>query len=201
MATNLNYKVMEKELSPEQSLQLISRMISEVKSDYREKGFLYLLWGWLVLGAGLIHYVLLLTNLVQAKFAWFSWPLFMLTGGVITFIHKWKQGNSGKPASYVTRHMWSLYLAFVVTLIVSLVAAGNFEVSYPFIMLLYGMTSFAAGFGLKFKPLWIGGILSWLIGAIAFQLPFETQLLLLCLVVVISYLIPGYILKRGTNGV
>lgn len=35
--------------SPKDSLQLIDQMINQAKNRFSENGFLYLLWGWLIL--------------------------------------------------------------------------------------------------------------------------------------------------------
>jgi hypothetical protein len=43
----------------------------------------------------------------------------------------------------------------------------------------------------------IGGILNWLIALTAFYVSFDIQLLLLALSMVVSYLIPGYLVKAS----
>jgi hypothetical protein len=69
------------------------------------------------------------------------------------------------------------------------------QTTYPLIISLYGLGTFVSGGVLKFKPLIIGGIACWIISIIAFLVPPMTVLLLTALSVVVSYLIPGYMLK------
>jgi hypothetical protein len=48
----------EKVLNPQESLRIIRESIDLAKSSFRENGFHYLLWGWLVAGACLADYYL-----------------------------------------------------------------------------------------------------------------------------------------------
>lgn len=51
--------------SPKDSLQLIDSMINQAKNRFTENGFLYLLWGWLILICSVGHFVLLKLQLVK----------------------------------------------------------------------------------------------------------------------------------------
>jgi hypothetical protein len=62
-------------------------------------------------------------------------------------------------------------------------------------MLIYGTWLFISGGALKFRPLIFGGIINWVIGAIAFFADFEQQLILLALAVLLGYILPGHLLK------
>ena len=49
----------EAELSPQQSFELIERMINKVKDRFNDNGHLYLLWGWTVLICSIAQFILL----------------------------------------------------------------------------------------------------------------------------------------------
>jgi hypothetical protein len=67
---------------------------------------------------------------------------------------------------------------------------------------LYGLGTFISGGILKFKPLVFGGIASFVLVALTVFIPalsesFNGALLMLAASIIVSYLIPGYMLKRS----
>ena len=50
---------MEKTLTPEESLRIIQRSISNSRRNMREGSFYYLLWGWSLILASLANYFLI----------------------------------------------------------------------------------------------------------------------------------------------
>lgn len=50
---------MEKTLTPEESIQIIQRSISNSRKNMREGSFYYLLWGWALILASLANYFLI----------------------------------------------------------------------------------------------------------------------------------------------
>ena len=49
---------MEKNLTPEESLQIIRKFVVYSRRNLREGSFYYLLWGWALILAGLANYFL-----------------------------------------------------------------------------------------------------------------------------------------------
>jgi hypothetical protein len=72
----------------------------------------------------------------------------------------------------------------------------GWQAAYPYLILLYGIGTFLSGVIFKFKPLKVGGIISWGIALVAFFVSFPIQLLLLALTTLVAYLIPGYLIKK-----
>ena len=68
-------------------------------------------------------------------------------------------------------------------------------VAYPLIMVIYGIGTWVSGGILKFAPLIIGGVICWILAGMAFYFPFNIQLLLLAMSILLSYIIPGHLLK------
>ena len=92
-----------------------------------------------------------------------------------------------------------LWWGFCFTLLVVLVMASfqklSWSSTYAFIIALYGLGTFVSGGILKFKPLIIGGIISWIMSVLALFVEPINILLVMALSIVIAYLIPGYMLK------
>lgn len=80
--------------SPKDSLQLIDQMINQAKNRFSENGFLYLLWGWLILFCSIGHFVLLKLKLVaHPEVIWASCWLAVIFQ-VIYLVKTKKKGNS-----------------------------------------------------------------------------------------------------------
>ena len=179
-----------------QSLHLIEQMIENAKSSVKENGFHYLLWGWLVLTSSLIHFALL--NFSTFSYPFLPWPVIMPIGGIIAMIYGSKTSGDSKVTTYfdtVQRYLWSAFVISLLLMLFITISTKNELLISPSIMILIGLAIFTSGGCLKFKPLIVGGLFSWFIGAISIFLP-EWQLLLLGLSVLVGYLIPGYMLQR-----
>jgi len=69
-----------------------------------------------------------------------------------------------------------------------------------FIIALYGLGTYISGSMMKFKPLIIGGYISWALAVVGLFLAPIYSLPLISISIIVAYLIPGYILKtRAKN--
>jgi hypothetical protein len=180
-------------MSGEESLQLIRRMIDTAKQEIDDDSFYYLFWGWLVFSSCLIHYVMLQMN---SAYAGISWMILMPLGAVITMIYGRRQDKKSRKRSYLDDLMKYVLISFLVSL--TLVLGFGFKLqlnAYPMVMVVYGFWLFVSGGALKFRPLILGGIVNWILAAVAFFFPFEMQLLILAVAVLLGYIIPGHLLK------
>jgi hypothetical protein len=184
----------EKSLNNEESLQLIRRMINTAKENLEDNSFYFLLWGWFVFVACLLHYVLLkLSPQIQG----IGWVILMPLGGVITMVYGYRQDKKQSTTSYISDLMKYVLIAFLVSLFVVLIFMNKLGLAtYPMVMLIYGIWLFVSGGALNFKPLVYGGIINWTLGITAFFFSFEYQLLILALAVLLGYIIPGHRLKK-----
>ena len=130
-------------------------------------------------------------------------------GGITSGIYGRKQGKKAGHKTHIDRAMMYVWLGFIFYLLVVLLlsASGKFgpqgwNTSFVLIMGLYGLGTFISGGLLKFKPLIYGGVASFILVAITIFVPtlvasFNGALLMLAASIVVSYLIPGYMLKRS----
>lgn len=178
-------------------LDLIEEMIQTAKGNISEGSVFYLIWGWLVFLAAAINYYLLMFT--QYGNHWIAWPFLMTLGAIISGIIGYRKGKQQTVSTYPERAMKNLWLAFLITLLAVLFGMGKTGIaySYPIIMLLYGLGTFVSGGILKFNPLKIGGVISWICGLVAFQQSFPNQLLLIIAAILASYIIPGHLLAQS----
>ena len=187
---------MEKQFNEKESLILIQKMIENSKDRLGESSFFYLLWGWLVFFSSLAHFVLLFAGF---KYPYLPWPVMMFAGGITAGIAGYRMKSKTRVKTYLETTLKYLWISFTITLFIILFCAGlgkiSWEISNILIIALYGLGTFASGGIIKFKPLIIGGIASWVIAAISLFIAPEYTLLSIAVSIVIAYLIPGYMLK------
>lgn len=194
---------METKFTEQQSLQVIQEMIENTKAKFRDNGFFYLLWGWLVLIASLSQFTLM--N-IGFEYAWLPWPVMMMGGGIASGIAGYRLGKESKVKTFFDTAILSLWLAFTITLFIILIAAGAGRISWNManvlIIALYGLATYISGSMMKFKPLIFGGIFSWMVAVVGLFLPPVYSLPLVSVSIIVAYLIPGYMLKSRakTNG-
>jgi len=187
---------MEKEFNEKESLILIQEMIENSKARLGESSFFFLLWGWLVLFASLIHFALLVTGF---PYPYLPWPVMMVIGGIVAGVAGYRMKKRKRVKTYLETTMSYLWLSFAITLFFILFSAGmgkiTWEMSNILIIALYGLGTFATGGIIKFKPLITGGIASWIIAGASLFIAPQYTLLSIALSIIIAYLIPGYMLK------
>jgi hypothetical protein len=184
--------------TPEQSLQLINKMITEVKTGLKDNGFFFLFWGWLVFISAITNFILFK---MHSEYAFYVWPILMPLGGIITLIYSIsrRKKEHKRVKTFVDRAMAYVWTAFGVALFIVLSSASivGFEKVYPFVLLVYGIGTFITGGIIKMRLLVIGGIVCWVLAVVAFYVPFEVQLLLLAAAIAIAYIIPGHVINSN----
>ncbi len=187
MKTNTN-------LTPENSFKIINEMIETTKGNFQKNANYYLIWGYVVLLACMLHFVLLkYTEFEKPYLAWLA----VLIGIIPSTIYSIKQIRSDKVFTHIDRMNVFLWLTFGVSYFIFIVYMSKFNYQvFPFVFLLVGNCVFLSGINMKFKPLIVGGILYWIGTIISFYLALENLLLLTFILIIVAYLIPGYMLKH-----
>ena len=184
--------------SPEQSLQLINKMITEVKQELKDNGFFFLLWGWLVFVSAITNYVLLK---MENQYAFYTWAILMPLGGIVSTIYGFaRMKNKKKRAkTFIDRAMAFIWIAFGASIFIVLFSgsAVGFEKIYPYILIIYGIGTFITGGIIKMRLLIFGGIFCWTLSIIALYVTFDIQLLLLAAAIAVAYIIPGHVLNSN----
>lgn len=186
-------KTDEKVLKPEESLQIIEKMIQRTKSNLHDSSFYFLLWGWIVLIGIIGHtYLAHFTNFSKPYLVW----LIIILGLIINIIYGMRQGKKKRISTHVDKINFMIWMAYLVSYTITLVfmAKLNYNI-VPIIFLLTGNATFLTGIVIKFNPLIWGGIVFW-IGAIGlFTLPGNLNIFVPPATIILGYLIPGYLLK------
>ncbi|MGB0178045.1 MAG: hypothetical protein ACPF9D_12820, partial [Owenweeksia sp.] len=75
---------MEKQITEQESLQIIRGMINKARTNLSEGSIFYLIWGWAVLLAIASQYTLL--TVVESDYHWVVWPGLMTLAGIASII-------------------------------------------------------------------------------------------------------------------
>jgi hypothetical protein len=186
----------EKLMTEKESMELITSMINKAKSRFYESGFLYLLWGWVVLICCVVefaatHYF----NIQNAYYIWYvTWLVLVYQ---IFFLRKKRRMRTH--ATYtedINRYVWIVFGICEMLLVFILLLFKKYEVINPVVIVLYGMPIFLSGIILKFKPLILGAIGCWVIAGISPFIEVEFQLLLTAGAIICGWIIPGYLLRQ-----
>jgi hypothetical protein len=184
----------EETLKPEDSFALIQGMINTAKNKLADDGFFFIFWGWLVLGAALIHYV---TFMLGIPYGEWVWPILMPLGGLISAIVGYRKGKKEVVRTHLDVYLGYVWGGFGLALVLTLVfmPAHGIKMTYFFLMLLYGLATFVSGGLLKFKPLIFGSLFSFAFAALSVFLGKPEQLLCISGALLFSYIIPGHLLR------
>jgi len=184
--------------SPEESLQIIQSMISKAKDSVADKSFYFLLWGWLVLIGALLQYVLKV--IIRTEAHPMAWNI-MFLGVIISIFHGVREKDR-RVKTYVDEALQNIWICvgFTQGLVVFIFfRRGGWENCYTIFMLLYSIGCFLTGRTLKFQPLVWGAIACWGLAILSTFADYDTNILLLAAAILVSYIIPGYLLKREHN--
>jgi hypothetical protein len=183
-------------MTEKESMELIASMINKAKNEVGETGWLYLLWGWLILFCCISQFVgIYFFHFDQIYFVWFlTWILL-----AYQFLYLSKERKKRKVKTYTREINTFVWVVFIICMmLVMLISSryGHLEMMDPLLLAMYGMPTFLSGIILKFKPLVTGGILCWILSAVSLFIPFEYQLLLVAAAVIAAWIIPGYLLRK-----
>lgn len=189
----------EKQLSPEQSLALITEMISKTRQHLSDNSIYFLVWGWLTFIAFIAQFVL--KHIIKYEKHYLVW-LVVIIGIIFSIFQGRKENKQPYASTYIDDSMKFVWAGmavsfFVLSLIFSKMGWG-FSV-YPFFMLLYGLGTFVSGKILRFRPLEIGGILAWVLAYGATYFSYDYQMLFGAAAILISYIIPAHLMRNRSN--
>ena len=187
---------MEQEsFSPQQSIGLIQSMIQKTKNAAADSSVFFLLWGWVVFAACVLQYFL--KNVLQYEHHYYAW-LLIIIGIAGSAYYGSKQDKEAVVKTYISESVEYLWLGIGITFfaLAFIFAKIGYEHSFSFYIILYAIGCFVTGRLIKFKPLIWGGIGAWILSVVSAYLDYDTNILLTAASILISYIIPGYLLRR-----
>ena len=185
----------EENFSPKESLLLIQSMIDKTKQVMSDNGIHYLVWGWLTFiactGQFLLKHVF---DYPQHYYVWFV----VVIGVAFSIYQGSRESKTRKVKTYVGESIKYLWIGmgiayFVLSMILSKI--GWDKVVFPFFIMLYGLGTFVSGSIIQFRPLVIGGICAFILAIASSYASYDYQMLYGAGAILVSYIIPAYILR------
>lgn len=154
----------DKNITTEQSLEIISRMIVNARQNFNDiGGSLFLIWGYTTIAVTLAVYITF--RLTQNFDTMWLWWLIPIISGTLT----WRRYRRFKKPvrSHIDKSVLSVWIVFFVAMMACMVFGvvpwrGLPSSAYPFptlfiIALIMSATTAVTGLIIKFRPLSIGG--------------------------------------------
>ena len=185
-------------LSPSESLEIITKAINLTKENMREQISYFLLWGWVILVASLAQYFLM-------KFTNFDYPflpfvLLPLIGMLLHFILERKQTKKKNIETYYDSYLKVLWSVLGAAFLVVIGITSYLEIRpVSLILLIAGIGTLVTGLTIKFKPIWVGAIILFILSIAALFVSGPDTLLIASVAMITSYLIPSYIFKTSAK--
>ncbi len=190
------------QLSQSESLKIIEDMIQQAKSQFNEDGHLYLFWGWLIFACSVGFFVL--DHVFHAAWSSMVWMLTWVAM-VYNYIYLRRKHGRRKVTTYADRFLGIVWMSYLIALVVMVLIVGSiytqlgmnyFVFNGPVLLSMYGIPTFTTGKVLNFKPLIWGAVGCWTLAVIYPFVPYDYNILLLAVAMLIAWIIPGYILKH-----
>ena len=208
---------MENDFNEEEALKVIRESIQETKEVFRERGLIYLIPGWAVLIAAAINFFLIEFN-VPCSFGLtnnsldITWIVLSLAVSIPLLYGQMARSSwygidaastfgTTRPILY---YLWR-GISFAMLIVLFFDAANNgtpyIKVSITPIITLLGLFAYVSGAVLKFRPLVIGGYISFMLAIFSTDHVIKTvpayQLLFLEASVLSSFIVPGHLLRAS----
>jgi len=188
----------KKQLTSEESLQLIQQMIQIAKQEQKDDGKGWILWGWLLFAASVFTFINVRLRWVSTYFFWNAFGIvticFLIYGTGRYFFSKKTKGTK----TYTGDLLHKLNIGFCISIIFITVAINigilSPMVAFPLLVNIYGFRILIHGATLNFKPFVVGAYVAWLFGLIGlFVKTFDWIMLTHAAAVLCGYIIPGHI--------
>ncbi|NOY51517.1 MAG: YfhO family protein [Chlorobi bacterium] len=178
------------------SIEIIESMLKESKKSLYRHSFYFILWGIMMIIAGLADYFF-----YGKAYFWTIWPSATVVGGIIASVYSRKEGKRSGTVTMIDRIHLYTWGAFGISLFLAIFyAAYNHLSPYPLVLLLAGSATFISGGISRFKPfIWGGLVLEAGSVACAYFIDNRYHGLVFALCIFLAYVIPGLILRKSEN--
>lgn len=184
----------EKELTGQESLALITKMINKTRRDYLDSGLSGLLWGSVITFCSLVSFANNYLKWHALDFVWFLTIVAVIPQIVIAI----RESKNRKHRAYDDDIMGGIWISFAIAIFLLSYFVNAYKVSEQasLFLILYGIPTFATGYARRFMPMLIGGVACWALAVISHYTPYPYALLCITAAAQLAWFIPGLILRK-----
>ena len=185
----------QEELTTENSLKLINRMIYEAKGYFHESGLAALVYGLSILVCSLLAYAAQ-RGFIQLPFTpfWLLVPVFFIQAFI-----QMREEKKKKVKTFTDETIDFVWTGYFLAVIIAACFVGITYRSITVFLFLTGYASFMTGMIAKFTYHKVVGVICLLIAAYSFYQQDATIYLLLAAIAIIVWIIPSFILRAYFN--
>lgn len=179
----------------QQQLRIIEQMMASTRAQMAENSVYFLIWGYAIFLASVLHYILLFTDF---SYHFIGWPIITIITLVVYGVVVYKKGKNEEVQSLpgrVAKYLWLACLAGIL-LLVAFGAQIGYHNLQALIIMLYAIGVITSSALYRFKPLLYGGLFAFACAFFLFLVPMHEQLLLCAASILGSYIIPGHLLRK-----
>ncbi|HEV9036366.1 MAG TPA: hypothetical protein VGQ51_07100 [Puia sp.] len=184
----------EKELTGQESLALITKMINKARRDYLDSGLSALLWGSVITFCSLVTFANYWIKQPVFDYVWFL----TIAAVVPQIIIAIREAKKRKHRAYDEDIMGGIWISFGIAIFLLSYITNAYQVNEegPLFLTLYGVPTFATGYARRFKPMIIGGLACWLLAILCHYTPLPYKILCMTAAAQLAWFIPGLILRK-----
>ena len=201
----------DKPMSEHESLLIIQQMIETAKTEQKDDGKGWIIWGWMLFAASILTVINLYNKWFESFFFWNFFGVFSILIAIYDTIQAFVVRKKVAVKTYTKAIFQKLNIGFFISLMFVIVSM-NFGVpvikGFPLLMSLYGFWILIYGAILNFKPSIIGAYVMWFLAFIALfisfilkeeskEFQFSAVMILQALGVLCGYIIPGHLAHRA----
>ena len=184
----------EKELTSQESLALIAKMISRARRDFYDTGLSGLLWGSVITICSLTTFANYYLKWPVLDYVWFL-TIAAVAPQVIIVIREGKQKDHRTHDEPLMHGLWISFGISMFLLSYVLATAPSAHEAAIFLTI-YGIPTFTCGFGLNFKPMLYGSLACWVFAILSMYSPYPYVMLYITAGALVAWFIPGLILRK-----
>ena len=188
----------EKDITHEESLQLIKEMIVNAKSAYYSSGAWALLWGI----TNVICFSLAYVNAKGLMHMPFN-PFYLMGITILLQIYFDRRDRRSKQAtSYLETTSKYVWITFAISITLLTITGSMTDLDYftlPMLLMLFAMPTFITGCIFKFPAMIVGGFICWILFIVTMFYRQEESFLLVGAGAFFAWVIPGIILRLKHN--
>jgi hypothetical protein len=184
----------EKELTSEESLELITRMIAKAKNDYFDSGLSALLWGGVTTFCSLVTFIKYWLKWAALDYVWFL----MIVAVVPQVIIAIREGKDRRYKHHDDDHVGGIWISFGIAIFLFSYFAVRYQLPQQAALYLtiYGIPTFATGYARRFRPMLLGGVACWVFAILSTFTPDPYVMLYMAAAGLLAWFIPGLILRK-----
>ena len=184
----------KKILTHQESLDLIAKTINKAKEDYQSTGISALLWGSLITFCSLVSFLNYYLRWPVLNYIWFLNIAVVIPQAVLFR----KEEKNKKVKGYSDDLIGGIWIGFGIAVFL-VFCLGNIRY-IPHIdslyLVLFGIPTFATGYGCGFRAMTIGGIACWIFAVLSMYSPYPYSMLYYAAAALLAWFIPGLVLRR-----